>query len=60
MGSQRGLTALELLVVVAVIAMLAAVAVPRFSVLDREAREQAVISLADGVRSAAEITHRVW
>jgi prepilin-type N-terminal cleavage/methylation domain-containing protein len=60
MGSQRGLTALELLVVVAVIAMLAAVAVPRFSVLDREAREQAVISLADGVRSTAEITHRVW
>jgi MSHA pilin protein MshA len=60
MRSQKGLTALELLVVVAVIAMLAAVAVPRFSSLDREAREQAVISLADGVKSSAELTHRVW
>lgn len=60
MHSQKGLTALELLIVVAVIAMLAAVAVPRFSLLDREAREQAVISLADGVKSSAEITHRVW
>ncbi|HZX22053.1 MAG TPA: type II secretion system protein [Woeseiaceae bacterium] len=60
MDSQKGLTALELLIVVAIIAMLAAVAVPRFSLLDREAREQAVVSLADGVRSSAEITHRVW
>lgn len=60
MRSQKGLTALELLIVVAVIAMLAAVAVPRFSSLDREAREQAVLSLANGVESSLEITHRVW
>jgi MSHA pilin protein MshA len=60
MKSQKGLTALELLIVVAVIAMLAAVAVPRFSSLDREAREQAVMALADGVKSSADITHQVW
>lgn len=60
MQSQRGLTALELLVVVAVIAMLAALAVPRYSTLDREARTEAVLSLADGVKSSAELTHRIW
>jgi MSHA pilin protein MshA len=60
MYTQRGLTALELLVVVAIIAMLAAVAVPRFSTLDREAREEAVISLADGVKSSAELTYQIW
>lgn len=60
MHEQRGLTALELLVVVAVIAMLAAVAVPRFSTLDREAREEAVLSLADGVKSSAELTNQIW
>ena len=60
MNSQRGLTALELLVVVAIIAMLAAVAVPRYSTLDRDARTEAVLSLADGVKSSADLTHQIW
>lgn len=60
MRRQRGLTALELLIVVTIIAMMAALAVPRFSTLDREARAEAVVSLADGVKSTAELTHRIW
>lgn len=60
MQSESGLTAIELVVVVAIIAMMAALAVPRFSTLDREARAEAVVSLADGVRSSAELTHQIW
>lgn len=60
MHRQRGLTAVELVIVVAVIAMLAAMAVPRFTSLDRQARAESVVTLADGVKSTAELAHRIW
>ena len=60
MKSQHGFTATDLLVAITALAMMAAVAVPRFSSINSETRASAVRSLAANVESSAELTHRVW
>ena len=60
MRAQAGFTFTELLTVVTVMAMLAAVAVPRYALLNSDARSQSVRSLAANVRSSASLSHRVW
>jgi prepilin-type N-terminal cleavage/methylation domain-containing protein len=60
MRSDAGFTFTELLTVVTVMAMMAAVAVPRYAMLNSDSRSQAVRALAANVKSSASLSHRVW
>jgi MSHA pilin protein MshA len=50
----------ELAVVIAVLAILAAFAIPRFVALQTEARQASVEALAGSVRSGAALAHALW
>jgi MSHA pilin protein MshA len=60
MRTQAGFTFTELLTVVTVMAMLAAVAVPRHAMLNSDSRSQSVRSLAANVKGSASLSHKVW
>jgi prepilin-type N-terminal cleavage/methylation domain-containing protein len=60
MRRQKAFTFSELLIVVAVLAMLAAAAVPHFQAVNSEIRAGAVEALAVNVRSSAQLTNRIW
>jgi len=55
--AQRGFTLIELVVVIVILGVLAAFAVPRFMGLETEARVASVKSLAGSLRSAASMAH---
>lgn len=56
----RGFTMIELVVVIAVLSILAAFAIPRFAGLEREARTAATLGISGSIRSAATLAHSVW
>ncbi|HZW59947.1 MAG TPA: type II secretion system protein [Woeseiaceae bacterium] len=57
---QRGFTLIELVVVIALLGILAAFAIPRFASLEREARIATNESVAGSLRSAAAMAHSIW
>jgi MSHA pilin protein MshA len=59
-AKQSGFTLIELVVVITILGILAAFAIPRFAALEGQARLTATQSLAGSVRSAAALTHSVW
>jgi MSHA pilin protein MshA len=59
-NGNRGFTLIELVVVVAILAILAAFAIPRFTSLSAEARAASRDAIAGSVRSGAALSHALW
>lgn len=59
-NKQSGFTLIELVVVIAILGILAAFAIPRFASLESEARTATVFGLSGSVRSAATLAHSLF
>lgn len=59
-NSHQGFTLIELVVVITILGILAAFAVPRFASLEGQARLAATQALAGSVRSGASLAHALW
>lgn len=58
--NEGGFTLVELVVVVTILAILAAFAVPRFTSLEGQARLASTQALAGSIRSGAALAHALW
>ena len=58
--AQTGFTLIELVIVIVILGLLAATALPRFASITNEARTAALAGVAGGFRSAVAITHAQW
>jgi MSHA pilin protein MshA len=58
--AQSGFTLIELVVVITILGILAAFAVPRFASHEGQARLAATQALAGSVRSGAALSHAMW
>ncbi|WP_054064131.1 pilin [Pseudomonas asplenii] len=55
MNAQKGFTLIELMIVVAIIGILAAIALPAYNTYTQKARFAEVVSLADGYKTAVAV-----
>lgn len=58
--TEGGFTLIELVVVITILGILAAFAVPRFASLEGQARVAATEAMAGSVRSGASLAHALW
>lgn len=59
-SAQKGFTLIELVVVITILGILAAFAVPRFARLENQARLASTQALAGSIRSGASLAHALW
>lgn len=57
---QSGFTMIELIMVIVILGILAAVAIPRFANLGGDARQASIEAVAGSMRSASAIVHSAW
>ena len=57
MGNQKGFTLIELVVVIVILGILAAIAVPKFIDMQADARLSAVSGMAGAIQSASALAH---
>lgn len=57
MGNQKGFTLIELVVVIVILGILAAVAVPKFIAMQSDARIASINGLSGAIRSASSLAH---
>jgi MSHA pilin protein MshA len=58
--NQHGFSLIELVVIITILGILAAFAVPRFESLEVEARSAATAALGGDLRSGAALAHAMW
>jgi MSHA pilin protein MshA len=58
--NQGGFTLIELVVVITILGILAAFAIPRFASLEQQARLASIQALGGSVRSSAALSHALW